>query len=337
MESNIQILDLIAEYLNCSNQNDVDVCEHRLAEELGHDSSVLDAVRHAKHQVQSLDALEEKLHNSIEGMRSVTFQVDQSAESIESIVHEIAVASQETNSLVRENETLVNRLYKQLQVMEATIQDIRSIAYKTNLLALNAAIEAARAGEHGRGFAVVADEVRNLSGLVSTATDNIHKNISELQDVGKKISDQKTVLSEQSSVIDGVVNDLGEKVHQLRLMTTALQLKATSETHEHFVQVAIDEAEKKDSSMSCENLPLPSNHHQCRLGKWYDRDGKKAFGSLQEFQELEAPHRAVHELACKILDRSLSVTERRDLIANLVNNRDRFDAALVNLARAIGV
>lgn len=64
----------------------------------------------------------------------------------------------------------------QMGKVEALLDDVRTIADKTNLLALNAAIEAARAGEAGRGFAVVADEVRNLS---QTSNDFSEK-ISEL-------------------------------------------------------------------------------------------------------------------------------------------------------------
>lgn len=37
-----------------------------------------------------------------------------------------------------------------------------------------------------------------------------------------------------------------------------------------------------------------SDHHSCRLGKWYYGDASKTFRSKRAFTELEAPHAAVH-------------------------------------------
>ena len=77
---------------------------------------------------------------------------------------------------------------------------ISGIANQTNLLALNATIEAARAGEAGRGFAVVASEVKELAGQTAKATDEIARQISEIQ----------LSTGEAAAAIDAIAGRVGE-------------------------------------------------------------------------------------------------------------------------------
>lgn len=80
----------------------------------------------------------------------------------------------------------MDMLGKQALAIGQILNVIADIADQTNLLALNAAIEAARAGDAGRGFAVVADEVRKLAEKSMTATQEVGKAISDIQEGTKK-------------------------------------------------------------------------------------------------------------------------------------------------------
>lgn len=95
------------------------------------------------------------------------------------------------------------------------IETINDIADQTNLLALNATIEAASAGEAGKGFAVVANEVKELAKQTSQATDEIGRQIEEMQtntkDSIKAIESVTTVIQEVNSISQNITGSVEEQ------------------------------------------------------------------------------------------------------------------------------
>ncbi|CAN7411967.1 methyl-accepting chemotaxis protein [Bradyrhizobium sp. LjRoot220] len=125
------------------------------------------ASEEASTNVQSVASASEEMASSV---NEISRQVQASAE----IAGEAVEQARKTHDRVNDLSSAANRIGDVVEL-------INTVAGQTNLLALNATIEAARAGEAGRGFAVVASEVKALAEQTAKATEEIRKQISDIQ------------------------------------------------------------------------------------------------------------------------------------------------------------
>jgi methyl-accepting chemotaxis protein len=117
-------------------------------------------------------------------VQAVAAAAEQMAASVEEITRRVAEAADVARRAVAEakaTDSTVRGLAEAASRIGDVVRLIGEIAGQTNLLALNATIEAARAGEAGKGFAVVASEVKNLAGQTAKATEEIGRQIAEMQ------------------------------------------------------------------------------------------------------------------------------------------------------------
>jgi len=167
------------------------------------ESSVGGIVREVTSAASSVEGVAQKMSGSAATTQIQAAQVAESARDASTSVTTVAAAVEELAASIGEigrqvvaSSHITTRAVEDARRTDATVQAlaaagdrigqvvklIGTIAGQTNLLALNATIEAARAGEAGRGFSVVANEVKTLAQRTSQATDDIRKQIAQIQE-----------------------------------------------------------------------------------------------------------------------------------------------------------
>jgi len=158
--------------------------------------------------------------------------------SVQEIGRQTSLASGISEEAVKEaaeSEKATTALALSAEKINDVMSLISDIAAQTNLLALNATIESARAGDAGKGFAVVASEVKTLAGQTSDATDDITKQIEEMQNLTQSAVNSIQTIVEVNARSNEVTSSIQTAIEQ--------QSEATNEISQSIIQVAAGSTE----------------------------------------------------------------------------------------------
>ena len=253
-----------------------------------------------KHNQSDLININEQLGQVQEIAAGNSHEATENTGAIREVIHSM----ERSMSMIEEIDVAAGRLDQHSNEITEVMTLITGLAEQTNLLALNAAIEAARAGEQGRGFAVVADEVRSLAENTKQATGRIAGVIEAFKgDVAKMLTDSRQ-MKEMAGTTTGTVQDfeqgftrfagsanqVHEVVEQARNVMFASLIKL-----DHIIYMQNGYMSVNSGADSNEAKAVSVDHHNCRLGKWYDSGpGYELFRTMPSYAALAKPHGEVH-------------------------------------------
>ncbi|MFV7789773.1 methyl-accepting chemotaxis protein [Aliarcobacter lanthieri] len=262
--------------------------------------------RHNKNMTKSLGDTQTTYMDLLEELQEMQKESKETANGSTDGLHLIKEIVLDTDNLYKEIATeneVVNSLVAKSKDIAQVINIIQEIAFQTNILSLNAAVEAATAGEAGKGFAVVAQEVRNLASRSADAAKQIKDVVNTIQSETEKIKDSSDVVTNVVNETKSRINSLSKLMYTFQKNSNRGVYEVESISNKIFINLAkLDHVIYKNNLYQLifgnDNNFKPVDHHNCRLGKWYDTGlGKEQFSFVPSYKGLEKYHHTVHHEA----------------------------------------
>lgn len=147
----------------------------------------------------------------------------------------------------------------------------------------------------------VKDQITRISASVSrqsSASDEVSRNIEETLNEAKAMEDMSGKVLQEVIKLSTIAEELRTTTASVRTRGSAMvMLELAKSDHRGFVG-KVASCMRGEIELEPDKLP---DHHTCRFGKWYDKEGTIICGDLSSFKAIVPPHEKIHQLAKDII------------------------------------
>jgi len=272
------------------------------------------------------------VEHSFDEFAKVSLQVQvvlNSMQEIEQIVGVIAGVADQTNLLALNAAIEAARAGEHGRGFSVVADEVRKLAEhtKTSVMDICQKMEglSQNSQETTKSIALLSNTMQKGKGIMQEAAESLEGIVHNFKEITEDIQNIATGSEEQSAAVQESASSVttialaAEEIEQVAKVTgqgiydisQALQIIRTEQvarvpnlgTHQALELYKTDHLlwtwRIYNMILGFEHLKASEvgNHHECRLGHWVDSHNSEKCRSIPVFQQLEAPHKLVHDLA----------------------------------------
>ncbi len=207
---------------------------------------------------------------------------------VASEVKELSNQSRKATEDISEKSHAIN------EAVGITVESIEQIEH--SLKTASSALDRSRESMQSvvQGMDAVDNQVQGIQAAANDqriASAEIAEGVTVTASTAQELSALASNTLQSADELDGKLRADLASVGALKITDAVLQLAKTDHMlwKKRLVDMVLDRGSIDESEVV--------DHHQCRLGKWYDGAGKAAYSNKRAFLDLDAPHAEVHRRA----------------------------------------
>ncbi len=128
----------------------------------------------------------------------------------------------------------------------------------------------------------------------SATSEEVSRNISATSEIAREIEGLSTTVQGEVAKLASFADEMRSTTSGIKTKGGAIVMLELAKNDHHGFVGKIASCLKGEISLDPAQLP---DHHSCRFGKWYYKEGLDICGNAPGFKQVEPPHEKIHQLA----------------------------------------